>query len=306
MLKFRSFIIEKTATMTGKVGSPRAEYEMKKYLHPENLAKKTYTLDKPHKNIPAGTKLSLSKVSNVGGVYYAQTTHNGEDHHVPITKIQKPITTNNRGIEYEASFVKHLNDTKLSTSKGAGSGNGPDFDLNSKSGTIRGEAKQHHTKAAFGQATLHHDPAKGGWHISDKTRKKYPEFARYIENAKVGDVPLLQHVNAHNGAPNPENSVADIHSNVTDLSPVHGVMHDKGIDVLHVGNRGTFRTGRSENDDHHKTGLDVPQGTSSFRVRRKDPFRKTLTVQINVHEMNKSRHDIGTVEGANEMKDRLQ
>ena len=49
---------------------------------------------------------------------------------------------------------------------------------------ISGEVKEG-VSAAMGQLTIHHDTAKGGWHIGDKARNLRPKYAKAIEDAGI-------------------------------------------------------------------------------------------------------------------------
>jgi hypothetical protein len=185
--------------------------------------------------------------------------------------------------------------------------------------SIRAEGELKHSVATgkFGSVALRYHPEKG-WHIPEKTKKDKPEFTKQVQAAKVtsGGVTrsLLDHLNHHWGPSREGVNHPGVTSDPTDMSPAHAYMHDHNVHVVHIGDRGTFRAGRSKTKDHHNTGLPKLTGTGRFSVsseRKRTPEqqRAGTGMQINFRPLpksvEKSHTDISTDEGAKKLKSNM-
>jgi hypothetical protein len=306
MQRFKSYISEATMAVSGFNAKRHAAV----YVDPNRG--KTLKLASKHLHIPAGEHVTIHGHEVVDGKHHAVVSTPGDPtkHRVSFSKLLKPERDrDNKGLSYENELVKHLVHHKAMSGSGAGFTAGNDFQLEKKSGEkIQGEAKQSTKTAAFGQASLSHTHEKG-WHFSDKTRKRFPEYVKHAEKATVTGPDgkkknLIAHVNDTYGPPDREHkNTTNVHSDETDLSPMHGYLKDHHVDVLHVGSHGTYRAGLSQHEDRHKLGLKPAEGSGRFRVRQKHPG--TLTVQFNVKHLNQTDDDIHTVEGVNSIKRKL-
>lgn len=318
MLSFKKFISE--ANLSGGVD---AHNHAKKYLDPyiQRGELGSHTLSKGHDGIEDNSSITIHGhgIDEKGKRYAEVSSLNNPTKRVrvPFSKIKKPVSQKNKGFDYETSLVNRLNQHGLMAGTGAGFSGANDFHLINKrknkvhEGTAvesqtQGESKKD-LSAAFGQASLKHHPEKG-WHFDEKTRKRFPEYVRSIENASITvdgkSKSLLDHVNDTYGPPDPEKkSSTNLYSDQTDLSPMHSYLKDHNVDVLHVGSHGTFRAGQSGDED--RTGTDLPkaEGNGRFRVRQK--HRNSLTVQFNVRNLNKSHVNMENDEGIQHLKQRL-
>ena len=182
-----------------------------------------------------------------------------------------------------------------------------------------GELKKSVVTGKFGSVALRHDPKKG-WHIPEKTQRNKPEFTKQVHAATVtsGGVTrsLLDHLNHHWGPPRKDVHLPGVTSDTTeDMSPAHAYMRDHNVHVVHIGDRGTFRAGHSETEDHHNTGLPELTGTGRFSVssERKRTSEQQIAgtgMQINFKphpkSVEKSDTDISTDEGAEKLKSNMR
>ena len=315
MLSFKGFITEATLTSSG----PDAPRHAEKYIAPFVGQKETHTLKKEHEGIEAGSKVTVHGSTIIDGKHHAIVSRAGSRKkvNVPFAKINKPVEQKNKGFDFENETVHKLNQHGLMSGGGAGATAGNDFHLiNKRTGKkVKGKMAEHayqgETKkdlsAAFGQISLTHHPEKG-WHISDKTRERFPHLAAEVEKATITHQgkkkKLLDHINETYGAPDREQkSSTNVYSDETDHAPMHAYLKDHHVDVLHVGSHGTFRAGMSHEKDRTGIGLPQTQGTGRFRVRQK--HRNSLTVQFNVRKMDKSPFDMTSEEGIAHIKKKL-
>jgi len=314
--KFSNFILsEATLVSTGS----EAKRHDEKYIKPFVGQTGTHTLKKEHEGIEAESPVTVHGSTVIDGKHHAIVSKVGSRKkvNVPFSKINKPVKQANKGFDFESETVRKLNEHGLMSGQGAGATGGNDFHLiNKKTGKkIKGKmaetAYQGETKkdlsAAFGQISLTHHPERG-WHISDKTRERFPQLAAQVERATVTvggkKKSLLQHVNDTYGPPNREQkSSKNVYSDETDHAPLHAYLKDHKVDVLHVGSHGTFRAGLSHTRDRTGIGLPQTKGTGRFRVRQK--HRNSLTVQFNVRKMDRSPFDMTTDEGIAHIKNKL-
>jgi len=310
-----------------------AERHTKQYITPylpgnEKHAEGTHTMASDHEGLSSGDKVTIHSHEVVGDVHHAVVSKVGSNKKIkiPTNKLIKPTTRKNKGLEQEAGLVKHLNGHGLMQGSGAGSTAGNDFHLLDKRGGktrkisgsaghntenesgIHGEHKSDIKSTAFGQITLSRHPKTGKWHIDDKARAKRPEYAKHVESATITvngkKKNLIDHLNETE--PHGTSNKSGFHSDEThNLEPAHSYMRDHHVDVVHIDSHGTFRAGHSAQNDRHKTGLPSMEGTGRFRVRQKTDNINKRTVQFEIKKLNKSNVNIGTDEGANEMKKRL-
>jgi hypothetical protein len=299
-------------------GGADAKRHAEKYITPYVGQKDTHTLKQDHGDIKAGEKVTVHGYHNESGKYHAVVSKgSSQKHDVPFSKINKPTVQKNKGFDFESHLVNKLKQHGLMHGEGAGFTAGNDFHvINKKTGTkfkgkmaehaVQGEAKKD-LSAAFGQASLKHDPKKG-WHFTDQTKQKFPHYTAAIEKAHVTvgkkKIRLIDHVNSSFGAPTTAGkSKTNVYSDKTDLHPMHSYLKDHHVDLLHVGSHGTFNAGLSHEKD--RTGLKLPKanGEGAFRVRQK--HHNSLTVQFNVKKMDKSSVDISKDEHIDQIKKKL-
>jgi hypothetical protein len=201
------------------------------------------------------------------------------------------------GFDYEEKINQHLHKhgvlTPGHTSAGS-SGDAPDS-------SIRVGGKDHsleikkNKNAMMGQLELHHHPDKG-WHISDKSKQKYPATAAHIE--KSG---FLDHVNKQWSKPS-----GDYHKDLKMGNVYHTEKGTKGIQAhygkdrktpyIHIGGHGTYHTG----SDVAKTGVPELSGNTQLRARMKyrGTDKKTgkkkygALIVMGLKEPEKSSHDL--------------
>ena len=107
MLTFLNFITE--ATMNATVGNSTAERHKENYLNKGVISSTSFTMNKPHGDIPAGAEVNISGVKNIDGKYHAVVKHKGKTVHVPISKINKP-KIGRAGSNPEQAEESHMND----------------------------------------------------------------------------------------------------------------------------------------------------------------------------------------------------
>lgn len=316
MLGFKQFLSEANLS-----GGKDAEDHIKKYIDPYIGQIGTHSLSKSHEGIDQDSTVTLHGhgVDEKGKRYAIVSSLKTPNKKikVPFSKIKKPTNQKNKGFDYESRVVEHLNKHGLMVGSGAGFSGANDIHLIDKKknkiheGTVEKTPYQGETKkdlsAAFGQASLNYHPERG-WHFSDKTRKRFPEYVSSIEKSTttVDGKPksLIQHINDTFGPPDPDKkSSTNLYSDESDLTPMHSYLKDHHVDVLHVGSHGTFRAGQSHHEDRTGTDLPMATGKGKFRVRQK--HRNSLTVQFNVKNLNKSHINLETEEGVKHLKEKL-
>jgi hypothetical protein len=331
MKTFFTFIEEQAAPIKSRGIS--AERHTKQYITPylpggAKHAEGTHTIASDHGEFKSGDKVTIHGHEVVDGVHHAVVSKVGSNTKtkIPTNKLIKPTTRKNKGLAQEASLVTHLNSHGLMHGEGAGSTAGNDFHLVDKRGKkhskisgsegintssesgIHGEHKSDIKTTAFGQITLSRHPKTGKWQIDDKARAKRPEYAAHVEKATITvngkKKKILDHLNETE--PHGTTNKSGFHSDETkDLEPAHSYMRDHHVDVVHIDSHGTFNAGHSSTTDRHKTGLPNMEGNGRFRVRQKTDNPNKRTVQFEIRKLNKSNVNIGTSEGASEMKKRL-
>ena len=185
---------------------------------------------------------------------------------------------------------------------------------------IVGEIKERVSRAKFGSVSVRYNHKKGKWEIPEETRRKKPELARHVDRATVTDHTgttrsLIDHLNHHWGRPQKGKKLASVVSDTTDAGPAHAYLRDSGAHFLHIGDRGTYRAGHSQEHDHHGTGLPEFKGTGRFtvsteRARTEKQEEEGTGMQINFRmhpkSVQRSHIDIGTDEGAQTLKANLE
>ena len=272
-------------------GGRDSERHEKQYIDP-HIGSQEYTheLAKPHKDVPAGSKLRILGKERIEGKLHVHTINDAtrEEHTIPISKIHKPgEAPKNKGLDYETKTFERFQKAGITPleAKSAGSTGGTDVTIvNKKKKTnhkgrikhaedlISGEVKEGVT-AAMGQLTIHHDTAKGGWHVGDKARALRPRYAAAIEKAGI-----LEHMNKYydpdkhkieTTASGRAKSVTIKHPN---LDPATEYLHDHHVDILHVGSGyGTYKVGKKDVTGH---GLPSIDGRGEFIVREKQAGNK--------------------------------
>lgn len=308
MKTFKGFLMLEARGFMSASGRD-SEDHIKKYIQPHIGSEEyTHTLGKEHDELPAGTKLKLTGVFRYldGKAHVNAIDHVGEKHIIPISKIHKyGEAPPNKGIDYESKFVERLKHHKLMPEHlvAAGSTGGTDFAIENKktkkfhagtvsSSLLNGETKNG-TTAALGQLTIHHKEEKGGWHIPDSSRKRWPEFAKHVEQSGI-----LEAMNKHQ--PNPKKvptTKSGLAQDVTlkhpNLDPAKGYFKDKDIDVFHMGGYGTY-SGREKDVTGH--GLPQMSGKGKWVSREKqrgNKFARTVAFHVDgVNGLNKSHVDL--------------
>ena len=335
MLSFRGFLFEEVKSSIKRLASKgsRAEYDAQKYVRPHiGSETPTHNLSTDTKHFKAGDEVTVHAHSvDENGNHFVHVSQPNSDHieKVPQSSLLKNKVQRNRGLENENTLVAHLNKHGLMKRAGAGFTAGNDFELedNRTKKTIKGSSGEHHEtggnprgglqgehksnikSTAFGQITVVPHPETGKWHIPDHARQKRPEYAKAVESAKVTGPDgktrsLLDHMNEYD-KPGTKNAGGG-YSDHTDLSPAHSYFRDHHVNVAHIDSHGTFRAGLSHEKDTHKTGLPQMEGQGRFRYRQKQPTNtNSRSIQFGITKLNKSDVNIGTDEGATEMKKRL-
>lgn len=159
----------------------------------------------------------------------------------------------------------------------------------------------------------------GRWDIPENKRKEKPKAAAEFDKATVthadgSQSSLSDHINKTYGEPKVGKHLSSIRSDLTDMSPAHANYQDKGIDVLHIQDKGTFRTGHSHKKDRHGTGLPSLNGNGQWvvateRKRTERNQREGTGMQVNFRpvakSIEKSNIDISTDEGAKALRQNL-
>jgi len=127
------------------------------------------------------------------------------------------------------------------------------------------EVKQN-SRAMMGQLELHHDPARGGWHVGDKSAAKYPKTA-----AEVGRSGFLDKINAQWSKPSKDYKqnlkMGNVYHDVKGVKAItshYGA--DRGTPYIHIGGSGTYHTGK----DSAGTGAPALSGDTRYRARTKN------------------------------------
>jgi hypothetical protein len=297
MLTFTGYISEVAIKARGSEGDRHAGKYITPYLPGgEHHGEGTHTTASDIGDIPKGTSVTLHGHQVINGVHHAVISAEGSDKKVtvPVSKLHKPkgsTKAENRGHQYEKQFFERMQNHGLVPEghKPAGSTPGTDVPILNKKkkskhqGTVifNGEVKKG-TDAAFGQGTIHHDPAKGGWHVPDSLKAKRPEYAREIERSGV-----LDYMNKHHPDPNKMESTASgraksIRIPHPDLKPAEAYLRDHHVDVVQVGEgKGTYRVGEKDATGH---GLPRMEGTGMWTVREKQLGNKRArTVMFQPH-----------------------
>jgi hypothetical protein len=323
MIGFKSFLSEATIRATGMDALRMHGKYIEPYLkgNSKHDATGTHTLAAGHAR--AGEKVSLIGHSIKDNVSHVTVQYPGTNKKevIPVNKLNKPFTQQNKGLAQEATLAKTLNKHGLMKGSGAGSTGGNDFHLIDKrtakaniiQGTeghpneIQGEHKSDLRTTAFGQITLSRHPETGLWHIDDKARGNRPEYARAVEAATVTQGgktrTILDHLNKFEPKGHVPATKTGIKSDETDLHPAHAYMRDHHTDVLHIDSHGTYRAGLSQHKDRHKLGLPALQGgRGSFRIRQKTANVNKRTVQFSIHSVPKSDVHLGQQEHIEKLK----
>lgn len=177
----------------------------------------------------------------------------------------------------EEKLAKHLKKYGAmdKSVKSAGSSGGHDFHIlhptsKEKVGgmfkkTIHGETKKSINGAKLGSVAIRYHPKKG-WHISEDTKNKKPHLSAEIEKSTVDGVPLFKHMNKKWGKPAKGKILEGFKTDHTDMKPAHAYMKDHDVHLIHIHDRGTFRSGKSHKTDVHSTGLPLLKGTGHFQI----------------------------------------
>lgn len=330
MITFLDFLTEVKMAGSG----PEGERHAGKYVTPFIGSKDTtHELASAAGGLEAGTKIRIHshEVDDKGKHHLVVSSENSTKKiKIPQSVVNKNIKRGNKGLVQETRLASHLNNHGLMSGGGAGFTAGNDFHLVDKrkptdakiqgsSGehteqggnprTLEGEHKSDIKSTAFGQLTVIPHPVTGKWHIPDAARAKRPQYAAHIENSKVVGPDgvrrsLLDHMDKYD-PPGTENKTGG-YSERSDLSPAHAYMSDHHVHVAHIDSHGTYRAGLSDEKDNFKTGLPRMEGEGRFRYRQKQPSnRNSRSIQFGITKLAKSDVNIGTDDGAAEMKKRL-
>lgn len=300
-----------------RAGKPRmaltgyiAERHAKKYIEPYSESNETHTVLSAFKDIPIGAIVSVRGwYKNERGEYLTTVIYQGEEYsEFPISKLMKPVQSSNEGLKYEQKIVQYLKSHGLMEGDGAGCTAGNDIHfINKAKGIVhQGEVKLDHT-ASFGQISLHYSD-DSGWHIPEKAAEKYPLYANAVYHATVSvngeKIKLTDQLNEFFAKPNTDIRMSgSVYSDKLPLAPANQYLYDHHVEVLHIGNKGTFRAGRAEEEDPIGVGLEVPVGEGQFRVRQKHP--NTLTVQFMIRKIEDSNLNIEKKEDIEKIKKAL-
>ncbi len=302
MLSFRGFLVE--GKLNAKAGNPETfdihgkKYETEgdrhaqkyigKYLpgKPDHAEGTHTTTDDLSSEIKKGDSVTIHGHEIVNGKHHAivSAANSSNKVSVPIAKLNKPsgaTSVENEGHKYEKATFDRFKAHGLVPEgfNPAGSTAGTDVPIINKrkktqhqgrivaeKGLLSGEVKKD-TTAAFGQITVRHDPAKGGWHIPDSARAKRPEYAAAVEKAG-----LIDHLNKTVADPSKATTTESGRAKTEriphpDLSPAESYLKDHHVDVLHVGGgHGTYRVGENDTTGH---GLPRLTGKGLWSIRQK-------------------------------------
>jgi len=297
-----SYFTEATLSATGTQG----ERHMHKYIKPFHGGKQknTHTLATPFNNLKKGTPLTVLSSKVINDRHHTVVSAGGQKHTIPNTKINKPPhlakNAGSAGLAAESKLINHLKKHNLMDKdvKGAGyNSKGVDFYIrHSKGHTFGGQEKNQvggeskiSLAAKFGAIGIQHDPAKGGWHISEKNRKAKPSLAAAIDKIKMGGRKLMDHLN-QTFHPQKEKFQSIRTPRTSDLSALHGYTKDHGVDVLHVHSHGTFRAGMSQHKDRTGVGFPAPKGEGHYRIETRPG--KGTQIEFRLNKLEKSHLDL--------------
>jgi len=303
MLSFMGFLLE--GYLNSKAGNPDNfelrgnKYETEGDRHTQKYiaqylpgrsahAEGTHTVNADvSPEIPKGSAVTIHGHAIINGKHHAVISASGSNKKVtvPTNRLNKPrdaAPTENEGHRYEKSTFDRFREHGLVPEgfKPAGSTAGTDVPiLNKRKNTqhsgkilsddkvlLSGEVKKD-TTAAFGQITVRHDPAKGGWHIPDDNRGKRPKYAAAVEAAG-----LLDHLNKTVPNPSAVQTTASGRAKTErfphpNLEPAESYLSDHHVDVLHVGGgHGTYSVGKKDVTGH---GLPRLSGKGLWTIRQK-------------------------------------
>lgn len=240
----------------------------------------------------------------------------------------KEMSDTSRALKSETNLNKHLQKhglTKIGRKSAGFSNKGKDVEIlhpRTKQ-TIATEVKDNAKGAKLVSFALRYIKKEGEktgrWDIPEHKRKEKPRAAAEFDKATVTHADgtkssLLDHINKTYGVPTVGKHLPSIRSDHTDMSPAHANYEDKGIDVLHIQDRGTFRTGSSHKRDRHETGLPQLSGRGQWvvateRKRTEHNQREGTGMQVNFRpeakSVEKSHIDISTDDGARALKRNL-
>ena len=286
MQRFKSFLKESTGRGKLTASGAAGEEHVRKYINPHIGSEEfTHTLAGEHEDLPAGSRIKIKKVMNVGGkIHVDARDESGNQQIIPISKLHKPgEAPKNKGHDYESKFVDRMKHHGIMPShlSGAGSTSGTDFAVENKKrkifhpGTVNGNLLNGETKdgvtAAMGQLTIHHTKLRG-WHVPDTSRAKRPLYAKQIEQSGI-----LEHLNEH--VPDPEKAevtasgrAKTIEIKHPNLDPANAYLQDHHVHVVQVGGYGTYSVGKKDETGH---GLPNISGNGVWRIREKQKGNKS-------------------------------
>ena len=266
-----------------------SERHEKEYIDP-HIGSQEYTheLAKPHKDVPAGSKLRIVGKERIEGKLHVHTINDAtrEPHTIPVSKIHKPGEAPvNKGHAYEIATFERLKKAGITPPDAthAGSTGGTDVTvvnkrkntkhkgrISSDDNLLHGEVKEGVT-AAMGQLTIHHTKEKG-WHVGDAARKKRPLYAKAIEKSGI-----LDHLNEHIPDPHKAETTASgraktIEIKHKNMDPAKAYLSDHHVHVVQVGGYGTYRVGKKDETGH---GLPEITGNGLWRIREKQKGNKS-------------------------------
>lgn len=233
----------------------------------------------------------------------------------------KEMADTSRALSTETKLGEHLGNHGLIApgSKTAGfSSKGKDVEIQHP-GTKKNiaiEVKDNAKGAKLVSFALKWHKDKKRWDIPDDKRKSKPLAAAELDKAIITlkdgtKVRLLDHINKTYGKPKVGKHLGSIRSDNTDMTPATAHNKDKGISILHIQDKGTFRI---DDEDIHGTGLPLPNGmgqwvVSTERSRTEQNQRLGTGMQINFRpvakSIEKSPIDISTDEGAEALKNNM-
>lgn len=173
------------------------------------------------------------------------------------------------GFNYEKQMVAHLKRHGLMSKQAQPAGarsDAPDAHVN-VNGQHNLEIKQN-KRSMMGQLELKYHPEKG-WHVGDKSRKKYPHTTAHIE--KSG---FLKDVNKQWSKPSGDYDkdlkMGNVYKHVEGTDAVAAHYHDdRKTPYMHIGNQGTFHLKK----DTAGLGTTKLKGGTQLRARMK--YRST-------------------------------
>lgn len=264
------------AKFVSTVHNPDSTRQFFRDIEPKIGIENAFTVVSNYKTLNAGDAVTAQSWT-VQNDKYCVVLDNGVP--LPISKLEKPLHSN-KGLKFETTIANKARAAGILSGEPAGCSESVDCSLLTFNGEeVKMEIKDS-ARVVGGQTVLHFD--NGHWIIPEKTREKYPTFAACVESATCEGTPLLQVVNER-VKPFPKGERPEgvsINSDDMDLTPSVLFLQSKGVDLLHIQGRGTYRI------SDLFPSLPVPTGYCRIRVRRK--HRGTITAQVDFKHIEPS------------------